>query len=557
MPYDPSMGLSPQELASILRKMQTQPIPSDFEGRTASIEAYEPTLEDSARSGLADMGVDPEQAGRAAAVVPFTPPGMAYEGGRQIGEGNYIEGGSNLALAAAPVVPGAAAVSLGLGAFDPLSKAIPQFGEDMQSVAGAFMTGAQAGEGTEEVKKLQIKMRDEGYYSGKIDGLMKEGTKAAKKAYEEDQMKRLNAETARQAAQAQAAKSEAERAETLRKAQEAVAKADQRKAGEERLRESEENVPWYRKAIRNYGPLAGLVGGIALGGVTKKGVNKISDKFSEKAANRANDIINAPARDTAAKVAKVNQFWAQGQKGGFSTPEAPFTANGPRAKNRFKINPDAPEASSLYQPSKVRDLSTDAGVATTFGVESGLGQFVIEPEARHELENAQKAVSEDPSEVNIERLQSAKDRVALAESVKNLGRGAAAGYLAGGIKYRRQPSRPDVAKAEAEKLRVEQSLGTKPKTKRKKAKFVAGVPGQPRSEMRAPTLAKALDAPATEWFKANPGKHLNGTHVKEMATAAGLDMSDKQAANVARRLRTSYDERYINAGAKAALTTKE
>jgi hypothetical protein len=575
MPYDPSQGLSPEEMALLLRKMQ-QPLEMtggmgmDDPGRSFSLE--QPPMDPGVGQGAGESGILDE--------LEANPYGYGSEGLASPEEGiNPPQDPEPLHFG----MPEMSDRSPGMAAFDLIGERFPQeatsdnardiastaiMGPVLSKVlsgpkmAGGFIasqTGAfspsEAGEGAEEVKKLQAKLRDAGYYTGPIDGLMKGKTQEAKKAFEADEMQRLKQETERQAAQAASNKAEADRAETLRKAQEAIAKADARKAGDARLKQAEEDVPLWRRGLRDYGGIAALLSGIVLGGATKKGVNKLSDKFSEKAASRANDIINAPARDTAGKVAKVNQFWAQGQKGAFSgKPEAPFVAS-PRSKTKFKANPDAPEASSLYQPSKLRDMGTDAGVAATFGVESGIGQFVVEPEAREELRHAEEAVNQDPSEVNIERLQTAKDRVAMAESLKNLGRGAAGGYLAGGIKYRRQHARPDVAKAEGEKIRLEQSMGQKPKPKpkAKKLKFIPGKPQDARSGMGAKEATEKLGLSAEAWFKSNPNKHLNGTHVKEMSTNLGLDISDRQAANVARRLRTSYGERYINQGAKAAL----
>jgi hypothetical protein len=212
-----------------------------------------------------------------------------------------------------------------------------------------------------------------------------------------------------------------------------------------------------RQVLREYGPIVGTLTGMGVGFGAKRGVNKIADALSSKRASAADDIMQAPATDLPGRVGRVNEFWARGQKPLMGAPEAPFVS-APNARAGFKANPDAPEAASLYQASKGRDMATDAAATGAFGAEWGLGQFVLEPEARAELEKAQSAVNADPSEVNIERLQAAKDRVAFAETFKNVGRAATFVYPATGIKYGRSPSRPNVGVADAERIRIGQEV---------------------------------------------------------------------------------------------------
>jgi hypothetical protein len=567
MPYDPSQGLSPEEMSLLLRKMQ-QPLEMtggmgmDDPGR--SFELEQPPMDPGAVQG----GILDE--------LEANPYGYGSEGLASPEEGiNPPQDPEPLHFG----MPEMSDRSPGMAAFDLIGERFPQeatsdnardiastaiMGPVLSKVlsgpkmAGGFIasqTGAfspsEAGEGAEEVKKLQAKLRDAGYYTGPIDGLMKGKTQEAKKAFEADEMQRLKVETERQAAQAAAKKADADNAETLRKAQEAIRKADERKAGGERLRKAEDDLNPARMLLRNLGSTAGYVGGAIIGGLTRKGVTKLSDKFSEKAVERANSIINTPTRDTAGKVAKVNQFWTEGQKGGAfrGKPEAPFI-DAPRSKTKFKANPDAPEASALYHPNKAANIGTDLGIAGLFGAESLAAQEFMEKPGREELRAAEEAVNQDPSEVNIERLQAAKDRVALGEMIRNAGRAGGVSYLGSGLKFRRSSSRPDVAKAEAEKIRLNQDMGTKPK----KRKFIPGQRQDSISGGSAKAVADKLSLSAEAWFKTNPNKHLNGTHVKELATNLGIDISPRQAARVAERLRKTYDERYINAGAKAALT---
>jgi hypothetical protein len=92
--------------------------------------------------------------------------------------------------------------------------------------------------------------------------------------------------------------------------------------------------------------------------------------------------------------------------------------------------------------------------------------------------------------------------------------------------------------------------------KRKAAQFIPGVPGNAHSGMSPQALTDALTKDAAAWFKANPSRALTSTQVTELANAKGIDVGAKQARTVAKRLRTAYEERYINAGAKAALKPK-
>jgi peptidoglycan hydrolase-like protein with peptidoglycan-binding domain len=320
----------------------------------------------------------------------------------------------------------------------------------------ALPAGSEDGD-RQGVMNLQRQLKEAGYYTGPIDGLMQGGTRDAKQRFEADQSQKQQLDIERAKAEAAAKGADAATAETARKAAEAEAATKRRLEGEERLRQVETEVSPVRQVLREYGPIAGYAAGLIGGSATRKGVTKLSDMATQKSASVADALMAAPAKDLPGRVSRVNQFWAQGQKPLMSAPEAPFTA-APAAKAGFRPNPDAPQAAELYQPSRVRNGLTDLGIAGTFGAESMVGQELLEPEARAELEKAQEAVNGDPSEVNIERLQSAKDRVAMAEFVKNMGRAGGASYLGSGLKYQRSNTRPNVSAAEAERLRIGQDV---------------------------------------------------------------------------------------------------
>jgi hypothetical protein len=76
------------------------------------------------------------------------------------------------------------------------------------------------------------------------------------------------------------------------------------------------------------------------------------------------------------------------------------------------------------------------------------------------LAAAQDAVSKDPSEVNVRRLETARDRLANAEAIAYLGRGAMVGTGLGEVKAQLKyaPPRPNIAAAEAERGRLDRLL---------------------------------------------------------------------------------------------------
>ena len=90
-----------------------------------------------------------------------------------------------------------------------------------------------------------------------------------------------------------------------------------------------------------------------------------------------------------------------------------------------------------------------------------------------------------------------------------------------------------------------------------KTEFVPGQRADPKSGMGQAELKEKLTDFAEAWFSVNNGKNIKSTHILNIAKQNGLDMSLGQATRLARRLNNEYGERYINAGAKAALTKKE
>src|SRR5690606_12416870 len=134
---------------------------------------------------------------------------------------------------------------------------------------GAFFGGtSEAGSADEEqmtpdkVKELQIKLRDAGLYTGEIDGQMGPNTRAARQQFEAQEAQRAQQEIQRQQAEADKMRAQAEAEGIEFEREKARREAEQREAGETRMREMSEGVSPIRQALRDYGPLAGYVPGL-------------------------------------------------------------------------------------------------------------------------------------------------------------------------------------------------------------------------------------------------------------------------------------------------------
>lgn len=343
----------------------------------------------------------------------------------------------------------------------------------------ALASSAVAGaEDTSGVKALQEKLRDAGYYVGKeapIDGNYGGATKRAKAAFDADEKARIDRETraqelkiqqegaaaTRETAQAQRAAAEAQQRETERKAAEDVTRAQQREQGNKRLTEMENDVPWYSRALRDYGGLIGYGVGAVGGPMARNYVVRKSDAAAKSAAEKAEglyvDKAGAPikVRGTSGRVARANQFWREGGAKG----DVPFTST-PGTGAGFEHNPSVKSIDQLYQPNSVKNILTDFGVTGAFGLEGGATAY-LGLEAEKDLAHATEAANADPSEINIRALQNAKDKVAGYELASNIGRAGALSHLGWMAKVKRSPSVPSGAAAEKEKLDLEAILRRK------------------------------------------------------------------------------------------------
>jgi hypothetical protein len=315
---------------------------------------------------------------------------------------------------------------------------------------------AQGAENPDLVKELQTQLRDLGYYRGPIDGRMGPATAEAKQKFDAAEAQKradelatqnANAATATAAAQQKAAEAQLEAARLTREQQQ------YKEAGSERLKQLEGEVPWYRQALRDYGGPAGYAIGALLGLGTRAGVVAGSNKLSRKAAEAAEEMFSEEASGSLNRMARVNEFWRKGGAG----DAVPFQMT-PGSAPGFAANPNVAPMSRLYQPSRAMNATTDVGIPAAFGAESAYGQFSMAPKAHEELRLANEAAANDPSEVNLRRLQAAKDSVAIAEFMTNLGRGAGGTYAASSLKLQRSPTQPDMRAAEAERGELERYL---------------------------------------------------------------------------------------------------
>lgn len=347
------------------------------------------------------------------------------------------------------------------------------------AVAGgaSFLMPSSAGsaESKEQIANRQSMLKEAGFYKGDIDGVDGPDTKAAQRAYdtsavarERQALERLKIEAEGSKGVAETKKAEAALKETERLAQEAADAKERRRLGDERLRKAEEDVSPINRLLRDYGPMAGYAAGLGMGYLSKKAVIKGSDTLSANAATRANKLVEpqtgaGAAKDLPQRAADVNQFWAEGQPGVFRSRTLPFEVQ--TSAPGFKATTGTVTPSGdLYTPtmmSRARNFGTDLGVAGMYGTEVAAVEGLLKPDIHKELESARAAVKEDPSEANINRLQAALNSSAAADFASNLGRMGGITHLSAGMKMQRTPSRPDVSKAEAERMRINEILDKK------------------------------------------------------------------------------------------------
>lgn len=209
--------------------------------------------------------------------------------------------------------------------------------------------------------------------------------------------------------------------------------------------------------MRDYGPLLGYVPGLAAGYFGRGALGKQMAAISQRRADRADALMQSGQRGgVPGRIGRTNQFFTEGAPG----QPAPFTYAAGRQPYSFTPNPNAPAAEALYRPSVLGRAGPGAAVAGGGALEWGASEAFLVGPAREELQAAQMAVSQDASEANIQRLQAAKDRLAVGEFMANMGRGTLAGALPAELKAQLKyaPARPNVSAAEAERGALDRLL---------------------------------------------------------------------------------------------------
>lgn len=424
---------------------------------------------------------------------------------RRIGPADPMDVGTAVSMATAPF--GGAAMGIGTravtAAFPKIAAAAPRLAATVGGAGGLAGLSGLPAVADETIKKLQTQLRDAGFYSGPIDGVMGRGTQRAKEAFDKAEAERVarDAQAVRDRTASMEAEARAAEIRERRESREALQK--QQSAGQKRFAEMESDVPWYRRAVRDYGSAAGyLVGGI-LGAGVRHGVVKASDILSGRRIGRAESMMAQDMTDVPGRVARVNEFWRQGG----ANAAVPFISR-PKSETGFAINPEASPIDRLYRPNWKARAAVDAGVPAVGVGETLAAEHFLAGPAREELRAANEAAAKDPSEINLRRLQTAKDNVAIGEASVAMGRGTAIGYPAMAMHSRRASALPNMQPAEAERLRLEQFLREGRRGRASSSPPLTAT--QPATE--ATTASTLTDSLGRAIYKRPDGKWAYGNH---------------------------------------------
>jgi hypothetical protein len=230
--------------------------------------------------------------------------------------------------------------------------------------------------------------------------------------------------------------------------------------GNTMLENAQNQVGPVAKFLREYagpsGYVAGFLGSLGL----RKLVQGGSDKLSKLAADKAEALFTPKPKGIDPRVSAVNEFWARGQpRPLYGGKDVPFEVV-PGGNPAFRSTPgNVPPAADLYQPPRVRQLTTDALTTAGFGGEWAYGQGNVIPEAKEKEANARAELAHNPtSQVAIDALQAAKNEQAWGEFLQNMGRSGVVSYPTWSAKFQRNPSFPSTKAAEADRMALERYL---------------------------------------------------------------------------------------------------
>jgi hypothetical protein len=185
-----------------------------------------------------------------------------------------------------------------------------------------------------------------------------------------------------------------------------------------------------------------------------------------------------------ARAERVNEFWRRGGGGG----REPFVNNpdAPPGLPGFAANPNVAPMSSLYQPPRAMNALTDLGGLGLAGADMAYATHNLGA-SKDELKAATDAVNNEPTEANIQRLNTAHNNVAWFDFVNNFGRGAGAIYAGKTLMKHRDQPQPNMSAAGTERLDLEDILRNPTQPRTRKA-------AQPAAQPAAPAITAADQA---------------------------------------------------------------
>ncbi len=217
--------------------------------------------------------------------------------------------------------------------------------------------------------------------------------------------------------------------------------------------QAEADLPWYRKAIRDYAGLAGITFG-SLAPAGWRALTRRSAESAEGAAARATDALIRPTGTAPERVTGVNQFFEN------AGAPAPFQV-APAAPLGFAPSPQQASAAGLYPVGNQWMRGADWGREATFATSGALGE-VGKSYYTSELADARKAFRDDPTPGNARRVAIAESMLAALTASARFGETGALIYPSASALMRYRPQRPNVNAAGTEVMELNAMLRNRP-----------------------------------------------------------------------------------------------